>query len=358
MRPLRRHAALSSASPLSAEARPTSRPAARSSGRALAPHTDGSERRGARREALIGATVDGLRIGDQLGEGSSCLVLEVTRISDGMMGAIKVLRPSARRDREHRAALRREADVLRICVVEGIPALLGEGTLPDGSPYVAMERVRGESLAHFVGRHGKLEPAAAIAVIQRAAAILARVHEAGFMHGDLKPDHIFVSPGKHGSLAVQIVDFGTAQRVGAQNPTPGFVVGTPQYMAPEQAEGVADLDGRADVYALGAILYELLSGRRLMTGSSSLALIARLLVETPPRLALVAPEVSLALDCVVGSAIEREREHRCRTALGLAVALVPHARDRVEAERRFAEALRLEPARRRTKSAPALRAVS
>jgi serine/threonine protein kinase len=248
-------------------------------------------------------------------------------------------------------ALRREAEALRACAGEGVPALLGEGTLPDGSPYVAMERVRGESLAQYVGRRGKIEPVAAVTLVQRVAGILGRIHAAGYVHCDLKPDHIFVAAGFGGTLDVHVVDFGAAQRIGERSPTPGFVVGTPQYMAPEQAAAVDDLDARADVYALGAILYELLARRPLLSGSNAFTMIARLLSETPPRLALVAPELSLALDRVVGSAIEREREHRCRTALAFAIALVPHARDRIDAERRLAAALRPRSARERERVA-------
>ena len=346
MRPARRHAVASFSPAVAADSRATSRPALRAAGTAAPQRRDDSRWDPPRVDPLVG-NIDGYRVGALVGEGSACVVFEAVRETDGATGVIKLLRSSACGDRAQRRALRREAEALRACATEGVPALLGEGTLPDGSPYVVMERVRGESLAQYVGRRGQLDAVAAIGLVQRVAGILGRVHAAGYVHCDLKPDHIFVAAGFGGALDVHLVDFGAAQRIGERSPTPGFVVGTPQYMAPEQAAAVAELDARADVYALGAILYELLSGRPLLSGSNAFTMITRLLSETPPRLALVAPELSLALDRVVGSAIEREREHRCRTALAFAIALVPHARDRADAERRLADGLRPRSARER-----------
>ncbi len=335
MRPARRHTAVPSSPAMAADGRATSRPARRASGLASRPRRDESRWDSPSADPLVGS-LDGFRVGASVGEGSACVVLEAVRETDGAIGVIKLLRSSACRDRAQQRALRREAEALRACAGEGVAALIGEGTLPDGSPYIAMERVPGESLAQYVGRRGQLEPIAAVSLVQRVAGILGRIHAAGYIHCDLKPDHIFVAAGAGGTLDVHVVDFGAAQRIGERSPTPGFVVGTPQYMAPEQAAAVADLDARADVYALGAILYELLSARPLLSRSNAFTMIARLLSETPPRLALVAPELSLALDRVVGSAIERERDHRCRTALAFAIALVPHARERVDAETRLA----------------------
>jgi len=350
MRPARRHTAPSSSPAIAADSRDTSRPGLRASARGARPRRTEPKWDPPRVDPLIG-TIDGFRVGALVGEGSACVVFEAVRETDGAIGVIKLLRSAARGDRAQRRALRREAEALRACATEGVPALLGDGTLPDGSPYIAMERVRGESLAHYVGRRGRLDVVAAVSLVQRVAGILGRIHAAGYVHCDLKPDHIFVAAGADGTLDVHVVDFGASQRIGQRSATPGFVVGTPQYMAPEQAAAVADLDARADVYALGAILYELLSGRPLLSGSNAFAMITRLLSETPPRLALVAPKLSLALDRVVGSAIEREREHRCRTALEFAIALVPYARDRIEAERRLAAALHPRPAPERDRAA-------
>jgi len=350
MRPARRHTAPSSSPAIAADSRDTSRSGPRASARAARPRRTESKWDPPRVDPLIG-TIDGFRVGALVGEGSACVVFEAVRETDGAIGVIKLLRSAACGDVAQRRALRREAEALRACANEGVPALLGDGTLPDGSPYIAMERVRGESLAHYVGRRGRLDVVAAVSLVQRVAGILGRIHAAGYVHCDLKPDHIFVAAGAAGTLDVHVVDFGAAQRIGERSATPGFVVGTPRYMAPEQAAAVADLDARADVYALGAILYELLSGRPLLSGSNAFAMITRLLSETPPRLALVAPKLSLALDRVVGSAIEREREHRCRTALAFAIALVPHARDRIEAERRLAAALHPRPAPERDRAA-------
>jgi serine/threonine-protein kinase len=193
-----------------------------------------------------------------------------------------------------------------------------------GGLFLTMELLEGESLGARVEREGALPIAAAIAIAEDVTAGLAAAHAAGVIHRDLKPDNVFC--GKDGRAVV--TDFGIA-RAHAANASraadaarTGGIIGTPAYMAPEQLEGATDLDGRTDLYALGEVLYEMLTGARAWPETDPIASMAARLVRTPPDPRALRAETPAALSEVVARLLARKRDDRFATAADVAKALV------------------------------------
>src|SRR4051812_35986214 len=163
------------------------------------------------RKELWGALLDGLyRLGEPVGTGATGVVLRAWRESDGREVVVKVLKASLAYRADLALRLRREGEAARAIRHPGIVSCLGEGTLPDGSPYVVFERLHGESLLRLVRRRGPLPVNQAIAVMRRATRVLAAVHTAGYVHRDLKSEHIWLST-ERGALHVSLIDFGVCQ---------------------------------------------------------------------------------------------------------------------------------------------------
>lgn len=188
-----------------------------------------------------------------------------------------------------------------------------------GDRFLTMELVDGESLATRLSRAGRLSLREVVAIAKDICAGLAAAHEAGVLHRDLKPDNVIVaSDGR-----AVITDFGIARAVmeADARTAAGVFVGTPLYMAPEQVEGVADLDGRADLYALGAMIYELLTGRPAWQRESLVAIAAARLLAPPPDPRAFVPEIPDAAAALVQRLMARRRDDRPATALEVASAL-------------------------------------
>lgn len=290
---------------------------------------------------LKGTVLDGrYRIGTPIGVGGTGIVFSALRLDDERYVAIKVLRPSyvGHPDLGHR--LRREAEVARAVDHPGIVPVLDEGTLPDGSPYIVMERVEGESLSRLLLRAGTLEVAESVALTMRVAAILHAVHREGYTHRDVKPEHVLLSSSAEGELVVRLLDFGVCASPTApadeRRRENGRVFGTPTYVSPEQASGNPNVDGRADVYGLGAMLFECLTGRVPFRASSVSALLMRIVSEDAPRCGAISSHIDLDLDAIVARCLARHVDDRFPSMRALARALVPHAGDRQAVERSLA----------------------
>jgi eukaryotic-like serine/threonine-protein kinase len=190
-----------------------------------------------------------------------------------------------------------------------------------GAKFLTMELVEGESLASFVASRGRLSPGEAVPILREVCAGMSAAHAAGVVHRDLKPDNVLL--GKDGRVVV--TDFGIAHALasgGRATKTLGGVVGTPEYMAPEQVEGASDVDGRADIYALGAMMYELFTGQPAWSGDTPYVIAAARLVRPPPDPRAVLPSLPSGLAEVVMRCMAKERSARFATADELVVALV------------------------------------
>lgn len=189
----------------------------------------------------------------------------------------------------------------------------------DGEKFLTMEFVEGESLASRIARDGQMAIEDVVRIASAICAGLEAAHDAGVLHRDLKPDNVLL--GSDGRVV--ITDFGIARALSdpARAATVGLALGTPSYMAPEQVEGVTDLDARADVYALGAILYECFVGDRAWNGDGVFAIAAARLLQPPPDPRVLRPDLPTGAAALVLQCMARQRQDRYAAARDVAAAL-------------------------------------
>jgi hypothetical protein len=199
---------------------------------------------------------------------------------------------------------------------------IAHGETAGGEHFLAMEWLVGETLAQRL-RAGRLSISASVAIARAAAEALAAAHEQGIVHRDVKPSNVFLVRGRSGGDDVKLLDFGVAtlqQTTLAPRYTRG-TVGTPGYMAPEQARGDEEVDPRADVFSLGLVLYECLSGRPAFRAAHPLALFGKVILEQPPTLAELRPETPAELQGLVTRLIAKHRDQRPPDGAAVAQAL-------------------------------------
>jgi serine/threonine-protein kinase len=205
------------------------------------------------------------------------------------------------------------------------------GKLEDGRTYLVMERLHGETLTSCLSRSGALGVDDAIDIALQLLSALDAAHAIGIVHRDVKPDNVFLVPRAGCGPTVKLLDFGLccinspllADDVNLTHA--GQVVGTPEYMSPEQAYGSRAFDARIDVYAVGVILYEMLTGRRAFSGKDVCAVVTAVLAKAPPSLSELRPDLPPTIGRIVTRAMTRDRKHRYRSAAELQNALL-HAR--------------------------------
>ncbi|MDI1446284.1 serine/threonine-protein kinase [Polyangium sp. 6x1] len=238
------------------------------------------------------------------------------RVSSGPV-AIKVLHEREPRDV---ARFDMEARVLAGLDHPGIVRYVTHGVTGAGEPFLAMEWLAGEDLGARLAR-GRLTIAESVTVVGAAASALATAHARGVVHRDIKPGNVFLVDGALDR--VKLLDFGLA-RLGPLSPRftrTGVVLGTPGYMAPEQARGAPSLDARVDVFALGAVLFECLTGQPAFMGEHVMAILAKILLEDPPPLRKLRPEASVRLEALVACMLAKDPADRLPDAGEIAEAL-------------------------------------
>jgi serine/threonine-protein kinase len=201
----------------------------------------------------------------RMGSGATGVIYEAVRISDGLPVAMKLLRAAAAHDAVASDRLRREAEALGLAWHPNVVEVIDHGHLPDGTAYLVMELLRGESLAARVKAKGRLLPRELLPIALDVCNALVAVHAAGVVHRDLKPSNIFLATGRDdaaGAERVKLLDFGIARVEWEETriTNTGGPLGTPGYMSPEQEAGSGEIDARSDLFALGALLYECLVG--------------------------------------------------------------------------------------------------
>lgn len=243
-------------------------------------------------------------------------VYRATDRETGTIVAVKVLRGTAAVIERKR--FQREIAVIADLRHPNIVEYITHGSLPDGRPFFAMEYLEGEDLVHRQ-RHAPLGMKDAVEVIRRSAQAMAAVHARGVVHRDLKLGNIYLIRGK--GTNVKLIDFGVVRMPGEDlAEDKGAILGTPHFMAPEQARGEG-VDARADVYSLGAALFKLLTGRNVFETEHIVALLGRLVIEDPPSPMSVRFDIPETLDKVVLQAIARRPSERFENAGELARAL-------------------------------------
>jgi hypothetical protein len=243
-------------------------------------------------------------IDQEVGRGGAGIVYRARDGVTGQLVALKVIAvPGV--DAHEEARFRREGRILAGLHHPGIVRVIAFGQLDDGQPFVAMEWLEGEDLAQRQRRSPVALPTA-LRIAADVADALGAAHASGIVHRDVKPSNIFLigsAADPSGSFHVKLVDFGVAAAEDARLTRTGAIVGTPAYMAPEQARGDGEVDARADLYALGATLFELIAGRPPHVGPTPIAVLARLVTTPAPRLAEVFHDATPRLDEIVSQLV-------------------------------------------------------
>jgi hypothetical protein len=253
----------------------------------------------------------------ELGRGGMGVVYRARDPATGVEAALKVTTPEMRSDARALERFSREIAAARSVVQGNVVAVLDSGLADDGSPFVALELVEGGSLARRIERTGPLPPAEVVAIGVGIARALAAIHAVGLVHRDLKPANVLV--GDEGEP--KVADFGLARNGASSALTrTGELVGTLDYMAPEQMDRAREVDGRADLYALGATLWALLVGRPPFEGQGA-ELLKRVVLESPRTPGRLVPGVPRELDELVLELMAKEPEGRPATAAEVATRL-------------------------------------
>jgi len=260
------------------------------------------------------------RLDQRLGEGGMGEVWAATHTITGRRVALKFLKRSAARGSEMRKRFLREARAVSLVRHPGVVEVRDVFELEGGMPVMVMDLLIGETLGAKLERDKSIPVDQVVALVLPAIEAVEAAHVRGIVHRDLKPDNIFLEDRENGRVVVKVLDFGIAKltategdaaETGALTET-GSVVGTPWYMAPEQLCGERNIDRRADVWSLGVILYECLSGQRPVEGSNVAQLVARVLREPIVPIEQLVPDLAPELARLVGRMLARAREDRPR----------------------------------------------
>jgi serine/threonine-protein kinase len=271
-------------------------------------------------DALVGKRVDKYEIVRVIGRGGMGTVYEALNTTIGKRVAMKFVDAETAQSKDSIARFQREAKAASAVESAHIVEIFDSGVADDGIPYIVMELLRGEDLGHRIKRCGRLEIGEAVHVVAQILRGLHRAHEAGIVHRDLKPDNIFLVDRDDDQSFAKILDFGIS-KVQRQGGVPvhtltrqGTVLGTPFYMSPEQAQALPDIDGRTDLWSVGAILYECLTGRPPYSGTSYEQVIVNICMHDAEDVRAHNPGVSEGISRVIGKLLARDRVERFATA--------------------------------------------
>jgi hypothetical protein len=272
-------------------------------------------------DALLGATVGKYRIAALIGAGGMGRVYKAVQPDIGARVAVKLLKREYAEDPELVDRFFAEARAVNVIRHENIINVLGLDRLPDGRPYILMEYLAGAPLSAMVGRGRRLPIGTTVRLVREVLDALGAAHAKDIVHRDLKPDNVFVTPAGH----ARVLDFGIAKLVRGQDtgigPTAtGALLGTPAYMAPEQARA-RPCDARADVYAVGVILYEALTGGLPFVAPSLFELLELVVHAVPPPPREKRPDLPAAIEAVILRALAKDPDQRFATAAEMKHAL-------------------------------------
>src|SRR4051812_10308300 len=265
-----------------------------------------------------GDVIDGkYRIVRLIGEGGMGAVYEGENIRIHRTVAIKVLHAGVAENQDAVQRFEREAQAAGRIGSEHIVEVLDLGNLASGDRYMVMEFMDGDSLSGRIKKLGRLNPPDIYPIAYQLLAALEAAHTAGIIHRDLKPDNVFLLRSRGGQADfVKLLDFGISKfnqlsgDSGFSMTRTGAVMGTPYYMAPEQAKGSREMDHRVDLYAAGVILYEALSGQVPFSADTFNELLFKIVLEEPKPLAQVDPNIDVGFAAIVTKAMARDPAHR------------------------------------------------
>jgi hypothetical protein len=271
------------------------------------------------------------RIESVIGTGGMGVVLGAHDTSLGRRVAIKFLSPHKARNEDANARFVREARAAASIQSEHVVRVFEVGTLPTGASYIVMEHLAGGDLAQILGSRGALPIDEAVDYLLEACEAIGEAHNRGIVHRDLKPQNLFVTHTPDGSSCVKVLDFGISKAIdeGAQNLTAtDTVMGTPLYMSPEQVRSLKSVDLRSDIWALGAILFELVSASPIYEAATATALCAMIAMDPPTPLRARRPDAPPELEAVILRCLHKDPNGRYADVAALAEALAPFASER------------------------------
>jgi len=256
----------------------------------------------------IGSMISAYQLDRALGSGGMGSVFRARHVLDGHIAALKVLHEGQLRQRHAIDRMMREAAVLATVQHPGVPRFFECGTLPDGRPWIAMELVDGRSLSDVLV-DTRLSHEVIAELVSQLADVLAAAHVRGIVHRDLKPDNVLLTPND-AAFPLRVIDWGIAIHQSAARVTKhDEAIGTPTYMAPEQARGCT-ATSRTDIYGLGVVAYRALAGRAPFTAATSLEILVHHLSSPVPPLAPRCPDAPIALCELVESMLAKCGEDR------------------------------------------------
>jgi serine/threonine protein kinase len=288
-----------------------------------------------------GQVLDGkFRVERIVGEGAMGLVVEATHLDLDERVALKFLRREARERPDIVTRFAREARAAAKISSDHVARVYDVGGTEDGSPFIVMEFLEGMDLEVVLGKHGPLPISDVAEHVIQACEGLTAAHAIGIVHRDIKPANLF-RVERAGILDVKLVDFGiskaaitgtgTFDDIDLASADTTQIMGSPHYMSPEQIRSTKDVDGRADLWSLGVVLFELLTGTTPFTATDVTGIIAQVLHEPHRSVCSVRPDVPQGLQAVIDQCLEKDPSKRYQSAADLAVALLPFAPKRARA---------------------------
>ena len=264
-------------------------------------------------DALLGSLIDGrYEVLSVIGEGGMGTVYEVRHRHLGKRFALKALRKDLAQDSEIAARFIQEARTAAAVSHPGLVEITDFGRLESGQVYFVMELLEGQSLAALLRSGGPLPAARGLSIVRQLVHALKAAHDSSIVHRDLKPDNIHVSRGDGETDVVKIVDFGLAKVIGSSKLTrAGMVFGTPHYMSPEQAAGEV-VDHRADIYALGIVMYEMFTGKVPFEADSYMGVLTKHMYMAPAPPSELSPQLKSlgALEEVILRCLQKRPQAR------------------------------------------------
>lgn len=296
---------------------------------------------------------DKYRVDGLLGEGGMGVVMYAQHLELDQRVAVKFLLDDLSGQEEGAERFRREARAAAKIQSDHVVRVLDVGVLPTGERYMVMEYLEGRDLAEELADKKTFSVGVAAGFILEAIDAVSQAHAVGIVHRDLKPANLFLARRRDGGQRIKVLDFGISKAIGAAT-TPELSltktsawIGSPLYMAPEQMESARDVDQRADIWSLGAILYELVAGRTPYVADSLPHLCNLLITQDPLPVQQVRPDLPLPISEAIMDCLRRNPNERTTSALELARALAPYATSITGSSMRASVLMRLDSSPRK-----------
>ena len=278
--------------------------------------------------------LDKYRVERVLGQGGMGVVVAATHVDLDQRVALKFLLPNALEHQELVERFAREAKAAARIQSQHVVRVLDTGRMPTGAPFMVMEYLEGSDLAAVVEQGGPLDPGVAIDHVLQACEAIGEAHSAGIVHRDLKPSNLFLAKQRDRRTMVKVLDFGIS-KVEDPKSAPltrtATMMGSAHYMSPEQLTSSKDVDARTDIWSLGVILYEIISGVRPFEAETMPEIVAQILQNRPKRLGELRGDVPRDLELVIARCLASSPQERFPSVADLATALCPFAADETSA---------------------------